>query len=85
MSSKVQISNPPDNPSLAETYSQVSIVPISSTKRLISFAGQTGTGKDQAANAKLSFAEQIQIALEKVDKLLAATGAKKGDIVMIRP
>ncbi|CAK1367175.1 hypothetical protein CB0940_10490 [Cercospora beticola] len=85
MTSQVQISNPPDNPSLAETYSQVSIVPISSTKRLISFAGQTGTGKDQTANAKLSFAEQIQLALEKVDKLLAATGAKKGDIVMIRP
>lgn len=85
MPSQVHISNPPDNPSLAETYSQVSIVPISSTKRLISFAGQTGTGKDAQANAKLSFAEQIQLALEKIDKLLAATGAKKGDIVMIRP
>ncbi|KAM3414381.1 hypothetical protein BST61_g11022 [Cercospora zeina] len=82
---KVLITNPPSNPSLAPTYSQVSTVPLSPTKRLISFAGQTGTGPDAAENAKLSFAEQIERALEKVDKLLAATGAKKGDIVMVRP
>ncbi|KAF2211307.1 hypothetical protein CERZMDRAFT_18861, partial [Cercospora zeae-maydis SCOH1-5] len=77
--------NPPSNPSLAPTYSQVSIVPISTTKRLISFAGQTGTGPNAEENAKLSFAEQVERALGKVDKLLAATGAKKGDIVMVRP
>ncbi|KAI5364174.1 Putative YjgF/YER057c/UK114 family, RutC-like superfamily protein [Septoria linicola] len=84
-STSVQILNPPSNRSLAETYSQISIVPLSSTKRLISFAGQTGTSKDSNDNAKLSFAEQIRLALEKVDKNLAAVGASKKDIVMIRP
>lgn len=82
--SGVQIFNPKDNPSLAATYSQISIVPISSTKRLISFAGQTGTSHG-SSNEKLSFADQVRLALEKVDKNLAAVGASKKDIVMVRP
>lgn len=83
--SGVHIFNPKDNPSLAATYSQISVVPISETKRLISFAGQTGTSHGKADNEKLSFADQVRLALEKVDKNLAAVGASKKDIVMIRP
>ena len=81
----VHIFNPQDNPSLAATYSQISVVPISDTKRLISFAGQTGTSHGKSGNEKLSFADQVRLALEKVDKNLAAVGASKKDIVMVRP
>jgi enamine deaminase RidA (YjgF/YER057c/UK114 family) len=83
--SPVHIYNPPSCPSLAPTYSQISVVPISSTKRLISFAGQTGTGQDTEANKSMSFPEQVRRALEKLDKCLAAAGTSKKDIVMIRP
>ncbi|KXS99895.1 hypothetical protein AC578_4488 [Pseudocercospora eumusae] len=82
---KVQIFNPPNFPSLAPTYSHISIVPISDTKRLVSFAGQTGTGPNQAENQTLSFAEQNRRALARVDLLLEAAKCTKKDIVMIRP
>ncbi|KAF7195118.1 hypothetical protein HII31_03586 [Pseudocercospora fuligena] len=84
-SSEVQIFNPPNLPSLAPTYSHISIVPISETKRLVSFAGQTGTGPNQEENKILSFAEQNRRALARVDLVLAAAKCTKKDIVMIRP
>lgn len=82
MSSKtaaVQISNPQGHPSHAPSYSHIASVPISSTTRLIHFAGQTGT-RDE----KTPFATQVRNALAAVDKCFAAAGVTKKDIVMNR-
>ena len=75
--------NPPGHDPLAPTYSHISRVPISSTHTLVSLAGQIGL--DSATNHLPStLGEQCKIALENVDKCLAAAGATKKDILQVR-
>lgn len=76
--------NPDGHEPLAPTYSHISSVHISSTKKLISFAGQTGTTSATTAENAPSFKQQVQNALENIDKCLHASGASKADIVSIR-
>lgn len=79
--SKNHIFNPEGHPSLAPSYSHISIVPISPTAKLVSFAGQTGT---DASGTFPSFQDQVRKAHEHVDKCLAAAGVSKKDIVSNR-
>ncbi|KAK3710710.1 hypothetical protein LTR37_010129 [Vermiconidia calcicola] len=83
-SAGVQIFNPEGYPSLALTYSHISIVPISDTKKLVSLAGQAGTDHNTSTTNPPSLGEQVRLALENVDKCLAAAGASKKDIVSAR-
>lgn len=83
-SSTVKIFNPEGLPSSAPSYSHVSTIPISSTKKLVSFAGQTGTNPSTTPENAPSLREQVRIALANVDKCLAAVGATKKDIVSHR-
>ena len=76
---EVSISNALDYPSLVPSYSHISIVPISATKRLVSFAGQTGT-----STTSMPLAEQVRAALANVDKCMASAGVTKEDIVSNR-
>lgn len=80
--SKVKIFNPEGHPSSAPSYSHISTIPISSTKKLVCFAGQTGTDHNTTPENAPSLYEQVQIAHKNVDKCLAAVGATKKDIVM---
>ena len=81
-SSAVHIFNPEGYPSLAPSYSHISVVPIPSTTRLVSFAGQTGSAS--TGDHPRSFPEQVRTALSNVDKCLAAAGVTKKDIVSNR-
>ena len=81
-SSAVHIFNPEDYPSLAPSYSHVSVVPISSTAKLVSFAGQTGG--TSAGGHPSSFPDQVRAALSNVDKCLTAAGVTKKHIVSNR-
>lgn len=83
-SNKVHIFNPEGHPSSAPSYSHVSTIPISSTKKLVSLAGQTGTNRQTTPENAPSLGEQVRIALANVDKCLAAVGATKKDIVSHR-
>jgi enamine deaminase RidA (YjgF/YER057c/UK114 family) len=78
-----QILNPPNHPPFSPTYSHICSVPISNSSRLVSFAGQVGhdpkTGKTPE-----TLAGQIEVALDNVDRCLAAAGAKKEDIISVR-
>ena len=71
--------NPAGHEPVAPTYSHISSVPISETKKLVTFAGQVGT-----ASKATTFPQQCQNAIANVDKCLHATGARKSDIVSIR-
>lgn len=84
MSSKVEIFNPEGHPSQVPSYSHVSTVPISSTHRLVSFAGQVGVPPNASLDQVLPFSGQVRAALANVDKCLAAAGASKKDIVSNR-
>ncbi|KAK3614544.1 hypothetical protein LTR56_027183 [Elasticomyces elasticus] len=79
MASAIEVFNPPGYPALAASYSHVSTVSISSTKRLVSFAGQTGT-----LSTAMSLADQVRGALSNVDKCMAAAGVGKKDMVSNR-
>lgn len=79
---EVKSFNPENHPPLAPTYSQISIVPISTTTKLVSIAGQTGTSIADAHN--VSFQDQVRRALANVDVCLAAAGASKSSIVSLR-
>lgn len=83
-SSKVEIFNPQGHPSSARSYSHVSTIPISSTKKLVSLAGQTGTDPSTTAENAPPLRDQVRIALANVDKCLAAVGATKKEIVSHR-
>ncbi|KAK3615063.1 hypothetical protein LTR22_027575 [Elasticomyces elasticus] len=72
--SAIEIFNPPGYPSLAASYSYVSTVRISPTKRLVSFAGQTGT-----LSRAMPLGDQVRAALMNVDKCVG-----KKDIVSNR-
>lgn len=76
--------NPDGHEPLAPTYSHISSIPISSTKKFISFAGQTGTTTATTAENAPSFKQQVQNALENIDKCLHASGARKRDIISVR-
>ena len=82
MSTEMQTFNPPNHPTLAPTYSHISIVPISPTAKLVSIAGQTGTTIADAPST--SFQDQVRNALANVDTCLAAAGASKKDITSVR-
>ncbi|KAK4896845.1 hypothetical protein LTR49_028095 [Elasticomyces elasticus] len=75
----IEIFNPPGYPSLAASYSHVSTVRISPTKRFVSFAGQTAT-----LSTAMPLADQVGAALVNVDKCMAAAGVRKKDIVFNR-
>ena len=80
----VQNFNPSGHEPLAPTYSHISSVAISPTKKLVTFAGQTGTTKHTTADNAPSFRQQVQNAVENIDKCLHASGARKSDIISIR-
>lgn len=83
-SSSNKIFNPDGHPSSAISYSHVSTIPISSTKKLVSLAGQTGTNPSTTPENAPPLREQVRIALANVDKCLASVGATKKDIVSHR-
>jgi enamine deaminase RidA (YjgF/YER057c/UK114 family) len=80
----VQNFNPSGHEPLAPTYSHISSVAISSTKKLLTFAGQTGTTKQTTADNAPTFRQQVQDALENIDKCLHASNARKSDIISVR-
>lgn len=82
--SSVKIFDPEAYPALAPSYSHISIVPISDTSELVSFAGQTGTTHDTDASNPPSFRDQVLTALAGVDKCLAAAGCTKANIISMR-
>lgn len=77
------IFSPETCPPFAPTYSQVSIIPISPTTKLITLAGQIATSKD-GFSTPLSFPDQVRSALSNVDKCLTAAGATKANIFAVR-
>ncbi len=83
MSNSLQIFDPPDHPAVAPSYSQISVVSLGGTTKLISLAGQVG--HDSATNTiPSSFIDQVRLALSNVDALLVAAGASKKDIISSR-
>lgn len=75
--------NPPGHPTFSPTYSHISRTPLSSTKTLISLAGQVGYDSESKTTGS-TLAEQCTIAFKNVDRCLAAAGARKEDIVQVR-
>lgn len=80
--SEMQVFSPPNHPPIAPTFSQISIVPISPTANLVSIAGQVGATFENAST--VPFRSQVENALANVDTCLAAAGAKKKDIILVR-
>ena len=78
-----QVYNPPGHQPFAPTYSHISSVPVSSTSKLLSFAGQVGHDSETGKTPE-SLAEQVELALANVDKCLTAAGATKEDIISVR-
>ncbi|KAI7371247.1 hypothetical protein KC354_g725 [Hortaea werneckii] len=84
-SSQVHIFNPEGHPPQVPSYSHISSVPISSTHRLVSLAGQVGVPPTTTASDHIpSFPDQVRAALANVDRCLAAAGITKRDIVSNR-
>ena len=81
-SSNVHIFNPEGHASLVPSYSHISVVPISSTTKLVSFAGQVGILAGDYSRP--SFPDQVRNALAKTHTCLAATGVSRSHIVSIR-
>lgn len=81
--SQVEILNPEGHPSLAPTYSHISIAPVTPSTKIISFAGQVGVDSATGETAP-SFREQVRLALVNVEKCLAAAGVTKKDIISSR-
>ena len=76
-----QLHNPPSIHKPAPTYSHVAIIPISNTARLITIAGQVGI--DPQGNIAPTFAGQVSLALENLDKCLASARCGKEEIVKV--
>lgn len=74
--------SPKDHPFSHESYRHISEVPISSTAKLVSFAGQVGMSDPN--NPKPSLADQVRIALGNVDICLAGASLTKSDIISVR-
>ncbi|KAI7509181.1 hypothetical protein KC347_g5453 [Hortaea werneckii] len=84
-SSQIHIFNPEGHPPQVPSYSHISSIPISSTHRLVSLAGQVGVPPTTTASDHIpSFPDQVRAALANVDKCLAAAGVTKRDIVSNR-
>ncbi|KAK3628337.1 hypothetical protein LTR56_017536 [Elasticomyces elasticus] len=82
---QVHIFNPEGHPSAVPSYSHVSVVQLSSTSKLVSFAGQTYHPSDASASSNTTpLAEQVRLALANVDKCMAAAGCTKKNIVSNR-
>ena len=85
MSNQIEIFDPPEHPALAPSYSQISIVPLSPTTKMISLAGQVGHDYTNPQHpVSTSFINQVRIALCNVEICLSAAGATKRDIVSNR-
>lgn len=82
MSFKVDNYNPKDHPLQPGAYRHASSVPISSTHKLVSFAGQVGMTDPN--NPKPSLGDQVRIACSNVDICLASAGLAKKDIISVR-
>ncbi|TKA80053.1 hypothetical protein B0A55_01759 [Friedmanniomyces simplex] len=82
---KVQIFNPEGHPSAVPSYSHISIVPLSETTKLVSFAGQTYLPSPASSSSTPTpLREQVRLALGNVDKCMAAAGVGKNHIVSNR-
>lgn len=81
-SNGIQIFNPPNHDSGAP-YSHVASIPLSSTSRLVIFAGQIGRDSSTRQIPE-TLSEQVIIALKNVDICLSAVGGKRTDIVQVR-
>ena len=79
---KVDKYNPKDHPTQPETFRHASSAPISSTHKLVSFAGQVGM-TDQS-NPNPSLGDQVRIACRNIDICLASAGLTKKDIISVR-
>lgn len=81
----VHIFNPEGHPSAVPSYSHISVVPISETTKLVSFAGQTYLPSDAADSPEHTpLSTQVTLALQHVDTCMAAAGVTKKDIVSNR-
>ncbi|KAK4891033.1 hypothetical protein LTR27_010364 [Elasticomyces elasticus] len=81
----VHIFNPEGHPSAVPSYSHVSVVQLSATSKLVSFAGQTYHPSEASASSDTTpLAEQVRLALANVDTCMAAAGCTKKDIVSNR-
>ena len=81
-SPKVDNFNPKDHPIHPGAYRHVSSVPISSTRKLVSFAGQVGM-TDQS-NPNPSLGDQVRIACRNVDICLESADLTKKGIISVR-
>ncbi|KAK3112945.1 hypothetical protein LTR53_010256 [Teratosphaeriaceae sp. CCFEE 6253] len=84
-SPKVHIFNPGGHPSDSPSYSHISVIPLSETTRLVSFAGQTFYPSPESSSPEPTLLpDQVRLALGHVDQCMAAAGVKKSDIVSNR-
>ena len=74
--------NPKDHPISPASYRHVSEVPLSTTTKLVSFAGQVGM--TDTSNPSPSLGDQVRIALGNVDICLASACVTKSDIISVR-
>jgi enamine deaminase RidA (YjgF/YER057c/UK114 family) len=79
----VKVFNPEDHAPFRPTYSHISVTTLEPTTKLVSFAGQIG---HDSTTDKIppAFIDQVDLALQNVQKCLDAVGAKKTDIVSVR-
>ncbi|KAK0946383.1 hypothetical protein LTR29_002145 [Friedmanniomyces endolithicus] len=82
---KVHIFNPEGHPSAVPSYSHISIVQLSDTTKLVSFAGQTYLPSPASSSPEPTpLAQQVRLALANVDTCMAAAGVSKKNIVSNR-
>ncbi|KAK5717407.1 hypothetical protein LTR15_009301 [Elasticomyces elasticus] len=82
---RVHIFNPDGHPSAVPSYSHVSVVQLSATSKLVSFAGQTYLPSEASSSSESTpLGEQVRLALANVDTCMAAAGCTKKNIVSNR-
>ncbi|KAK0251173.1 hypothetical protein B0A54_04540 [Friedmanniomyces endolithicus] len=82
---KVHIFNPEGHPPAVPSYSHISIVQLSETTKLVSFAGQTYLPSSASQSREPTpLAQQVRLALANVDTCMAAAGVTKKNIVSNR-
>lgn len=82
-SSKPTISNPPNHPPFAPSYSHIATATLNPGFKIHSFAGQVGYDPD-AGKTPRDLASQVKVALDNVQRCLTHVGAGKEDIVQVR-
>ncbi|EXJ79523.1 hypothetical protein A1O3_07802 [Capronia epimyces CBS 606.96] len=83
MSSQSQTFSPSDVAPYSPSYDQICTTPLTSTSKLISFAGLVGADPVTGYTAP-TFPGQVELALKNLGKCLEAAGATSRDIVQVR-